>query len=262
MNKEERPIYPYDVDDDDHCETPLQAYADIGNILSLLAIEKAKTKHDLLIYDPYFCEGNVSCHLNRLGFQNVYNRMEDFYQMQSYGKIPDYDILVTNPPYSGDHMEKLLNFCVGSCKPWFILVPNYMYTKDYYQSFLSSKPRIASLCFYVIPSKRYLYTTPKGRRQSKSGKYTAPFPTFWYCNIYRYTDKVLSQVLEKNSNDLKSYCASISTILEKNAVLVRTLTDLPVYAVSEYDKDHMEKKRQRNILKRKKHKKRKLNQLK
>ena len=28
--------------------------------------------------------------------------------------IPDYDILVTNPPYSGDHKQKLLTYLLSS----------------------------------------------------------------------------------------------------------------------------------------------------
>lgn len=121
--------------------------------------------------------------LNSLGFKDVYNKREDFYAKQDLGQIPDYDVLVTNPPYSGDHVERLLTFCTHSEKPYFLLMPNYCYMKDYYLRMFSKSSPIANFQFFVTPSKRLLYTTPKGRRQQKSSKFTSPFPTFWYCYL-------------------------------------------------------------------------------
>jgi hypothetical protein len=37
-----------------------------------------------------------------------------------------YDVLVTNPPYSADHKERALGFCLASAKPWLLLLPNYV----------------------------------------------------------------------------------------------------------------------------------------
>ena len=149
--------------------------------------------------------------LNSLGFMNVINENKDFYERIRNNELPEFDVLVTNPPYSATHMEKLIDFCCKLSKPWFLLLPNYVYTKPYYNKFLeviSTKPttsipsdisneksqmikfyalgEINYKChpFYIIPNQnRYLYTTPKGRRQKKSSKFTSPFPTFWYCNL-------------------------------------------------------------------------------
>ena len=49
--------------------------------------------------------------------------------MQRLGSCPEYDILITNPPYSGDHVERLLTYCVNSNKPFILLLPNYVYMK-------------------------------------------------------------------------------------------------------------------------------------
>ncbi len=38
----------------------------------------------------------------------------DFYADVRKGRVPEYDILVTNPPYSGDHKERILKFCMDS----------------------------------------------------------------------------------------------------------------------------------------------------
>lgn len=39
--------------------------------------------------------------LKALGFNNVYNKCEDFYSVET----PDFDVLLTNPPYSGEHVS-------------------------------------------------------------------------------------------------------------------------------------------------------------
>lgn len=81
--------------------------------------------------------------LNLLGFHNVINRCEDFYAAVEQATVPNYDVLLTNPPYSGDHMEKLLDFVSSPSnkKPWIILVPNYMYAKPYFTGFLARRDR-------------------------------------------------------------------------------------------------------------------------
>jgi hypothetical protein len=43
-------------------------------------------------------------------------RNEDFYEVKAAGKCPEYDILVTNPPFSGDHLERIFRFVVKSNK--------------------------------------------------------------------------------------------------------------------------------------------------
>ena len=90
--------HPFDVDASDHCETPFQAYKDIEPFLFRIALSLKKTKASLKIYDPYFCEGSAKEHLKRLGFENVHNVNEDFYENIKKNTIPEYDVLLTNPP--------------------------------------------------------------------------------------------------------------------------------------------------------------------
>lgn len=151
--------YPYKVTDDDHCETPAQAYVDISSILISFALLIGKTAETLMVYDPYFCEGSVIERMGSIGFKTVHNVKEDFYLAHAENRLPQYDVLVTNPPYSGTNMERLLRICVDSGKPWLLLMPNYVYTKDYYAEVV--RPCSAPV-FYVVPNRgRYLYTTPK-----------------------------------------------------------------------------------------------------
>ena len=205
--------YPYPVEESDHCETPAEAYKDIAEFLTFYATRLGKEPSELSIYDPYFCEGSMKARLAESGFPKVYNKCEDFYEKIRTETVPEYDgmnqcafpccrlsvdhvlllcpcsktVLVTNPPYSLEHVPKLLEFCGASNKPFFLLMPNWVYNKDYYWSALSSKATKPIQPFYICPAVRYQYSTPKGRRQKKSGKRTAPFPSFWYCHLGPHT---------------------------------------------------------------------------
>jgi methylase of polypeptide subunit release factors len=68
------------------------------------------------IYDPYYCAGAVVDRLKSLGFHDVYNRNEDCYKVWKERKEPSYDMIVTNPPFSGEPKEKCLRHC-GNPKP-------------------------------------------------------------------------------------------------------------------------------------------------
>ena len=56
-------------------------------------------------------------------------RKEDFYAAHANNSLPSFDVMVTNPPYSGDNMEKLLDIACSVGKPFFLLLPNYVYRK-------------------------------------------------------------------------------------------------------------------------------------
>lgn len=190
--EEGRPRYSFQVDDTDHCETPVQAYRDAINILDRLAKSLNKTRTTLTIYDPYYCDGGVKQKLASFGFTSVINRNRDFYQDIDNNLTPEYDVLVTNPPYSGVHMEKILAFCSDISKtprkkPFLLLLPHFVYTKDYYQRALS--PQVSSSMFFLVPEVRYGYIPPSwveakmGSKAIDRGKtITAPFPSFWYCH--------------------------------------------------------------------------------
>lgn len=51
-------------------------------------------------------------------------------QVVKNGNIPEHDVVVTNPPFSREHVPKILEFCARQgAKPWFLLLPNYVYLK-------------------------------------------------------------------------------------------------------------------------------------
>jgi len=190
------PDFPYPVDPDDHCETPLEAYRDIAPLLSQLAgtINPNNKQQQLRIYDPYYCNGAVVQHLQTLGFPNVYNRKEDCYarwnNSNNNNSLLVYDVLVSNPPYSGNHIERLIRYltCPLSSnqsrdRPWFLLLPQWVHKKDYYVRAMAQH-RITP--FYLVPrhGRRYVYRPPpqfRSKRASDVHQQTAPFVSLWYC---------------------------------------------------------------------------------
>jgi len=189
--------FPFETDSDDHCESPLEAYQDIVPLLQAVADGgkgggKPKPSRDVRIYDPYYCNGSVVKHLNQLGFPNVHNRLEDCYDVwQNSTRYPDFDVLVTNPPYSSHHMEELIRHLTStnsknkkalsifpSNRPWMLLLPQWVHKKDYY---LEATKDIHP--FYLVPHKRYVYVPPasfRERKRSDTHKKSSPFVSMWY----------------------------------------------------------------------------------
>lgn len=76
-------------------------------------------------------------------------------------------MLVTNPPFSGEHVPKILSFCARQgAKPWLLLMPNYVYLKVHTMNFVLGtvlnvshvrKNRSFDVCYdieCVLPSAR------------------------------------------------------------------------------------------------------------
>ena len=91
-------------------------------------------------------------------------------------------------------MQRAVKFVTGCGKPWLLLVPNYIYTKQFYLSAtrrIAGHPTRSEPPFYIAPTERYFYHAPRGPpgagtrnaagavRQSGEAK-TSPFLSFWY----------------------------------------------------------------------------------
>ena len=64
-------VWNFDVDYNDHFETPLIAYNDIKPMLLALAESLGKKPDELVIYDPYYCQGGMVMMLKAMGFPKV-----------------------------------------------------------------------------------------------------------------------------------------------------------------------------------------------
>ena len=130
------------------------------------------------VYDPYYCDGGVVRRLTALGFRDVVNENRDFYADVSNGTVPRHDLLMTNPPYSGDHVDRLISHVVAAKRPFALLIPTYYLGRDAWRraaSALSPPP------FYVCPHRRYAYLPPAWARDAAAARTTAPFTTAWFC---------------------------------------------------------------------------------
>ena len=172
---------PFTTDANDHCETSKTAYKHIVPFLNLVAKRLNKEPSELKIYDPYYCAGAVVNHLKELGFGKVHNQPDDFYEVIKEGKVPPHDILITNPPYSGDHFDRLKKFLDSNQKPHLLLLPDHFQVDSKSYAFLR-------------PKERYHYWTPRGMRpedDSKKRKHrnlvlgsrNSPFPSQWCINL-------------------------------------------------------------------------------
>jgi hypothetical protein len=194
--------FPYLTDADDHCETPQEAYEHIVFFLETMArsccghtsSSSSSSSSLLQIYDPYYCDGAVKRNFSTLGFPNVYNEKQDCYKVwkeasSSSVGLPEFDVCVTNPPYSGDHVQRLMEFVTSKRfgnRPWCLLLPNWVHKKDYYIRAIAKNKNNnkTPTCqpFYLIPRKRYVYLPPKGFRQAKKSdvhKKASPFVSMW-----------------------------------------------------------------------------------
>jgi hypothetical protein len=145
--------HPFPTDVGDHCETPLEAYTDVVPLLRGLARDLGLSSPAALrIYDPFFCEGSMKAHLAALGFPRVLNENVDFYQSPQPPSA--WDVLLTNPPYSADHVPKILAYCADLSaregKPWLLLVPAYVHDKPFYARLV---PPALGVC-YLWPWRR------------------------------------------------------------------------------------------------------------
>ena len=186
--RSEKARHPFQADPSDHAETSKESYDDILPLLDALAKDLGKKRDTLSIYDPYYCDGGVKKRLVSLGFKKCYNRNEDFYEKIETGTTPDYDVLLTNPPYSGNHPEKMLRFCAATGKPWLALVPNWVYAKEYFRAIFGDEDSIngnSSAPFFLVPKQRYSYYVP-GWQKTTSGELggtTSPFMSLWICGM-------------------------------------------------------------------------------
>mmetsp|Transcript_21990 Transcript_21990/g.53220 ORF Transcript_21990/g.53220 Transcript_21990/m.53220 type:complete len:392 (+) Transcript_21990:92-1267(+) len=195
--------YPYPTDYNDHFETPKRAYEDIFPLLleSTQSTKRIQDKKggctETTIYDPYFCTGRAATLLNDvfqrhnkklLTTMRIQHEKRDFYHDIRKKTVPDYDILITNPPYSGNHKERCLDFAVGQLKkygrPFFLLMPNYVAMKEYFRKIVlddedaSDSRRFQTLYIAPSPNHPYEYEHPEG-----TGHQTSPFASVWFCGL-------------------------------------------------------------------------------
>ena len=206
--------FDYAVDYNDHFETPIVAYQDIIPLIEALTMTTTTTttttsttecnNDDIIIYDPYYCNGRTKSILHSLGFQRVVHEKRDFYKDIENKTVPNYDIFITNPPYSDTHKERCLEFCIEQLRPssqqqeqqqqrksrpFFVLMPNYVAARNYYRRILGDSIHDVA---YFVPNQNYEYDHPEG-----TGHEVSPFKSMWFCGVGRENLQQLKDVWQK-----------------------------------------------------------------
>ena len=163
----------------DDCETPPEAYVHVAFVLSKLAQKKRKHRRDLQIYDPYFCAGAAAERLRALGFASASNEDIDFYaalsergerdvSQGSPPSLPEHDVLVTNPPFSGDHCARLVAFLAarGADAPFALLAPEYAHRKAWF----APLARKCKDMLFIVPRTRYAFLARNGGRSANASR--------------------------------------------------------------------------------------------
>ena len=177
---------PYDLrrDPADDCETPLEAYVHVAFVLSKISQRKKVHKSALRVYDPYFCAGAAAERLRALGFASASNEDVDFYAAidepgnddvsnvrvaepnREPNRLPPHDVLVTNPPFSGDHCRRLVAFLAArdARAPFALLAPEYVHRKAWFAP-------LANKCkdmLFIVPHTRYAFIARNGGRSANA----------------------------------------------------------------------------------------------
>jgi len=235
--------HPFITDYNDHFETSLDAYKDIAPLLDLYAAKLGKSRATLRIYDPYYCAGATVAHLQKLGFNHVHNTNTDCYAVWAAKQTPEYDVLITNPPFSGSHKEKCLKQCVALNRAWLVLLPSYCATKNYMSQALlrggssgesgaggrgDAGKKVGGLSldvsgvFYAVPSMRYEFQHPEG-----TGKAQSPFFSLWFVALGKHTSSIYNEYVRRqapggaNSASRLQLYASVADLVQHKTAGVR-----------------------------------------
>ena len=173
---------PHDLrrDPADDCETPLEAYVHVAFVLSKISQKKNVRKSALRVYDPYFCAGAASERLRALGFASASNEDVDFYAAlgdtesrvddgsTNAPSLPAHDVLVTNPPFSGDHCRRLVAFLATRPRdaPFALLAPEYVHRKAWF----APLARKFEDMLFIVPRTRYAFVARNGGRSANASR--------------------------------------------------------------------------------------------
>lgn len=253
--------YPFVVDSSDHCETPLRAYKHISPLLEQIALLHGLSKCKLRIYDPYYCRGTVVERLRSLGFPQVHNVKQDFYRCIKDGRVPAHDVLLTNPPYSADHLFRILTYCCHglmnaeelntkhkqqkkslTCKPWLLLLPSYVYVKRWFGKMMKAANEIP--VFLCPRGEKYQYDS---FYEQSGPEARSPFPSFWYIGGLGELKQPLLAWWEREGKVSIPEC-SLACCIEE---LPRAIKKLERYAETKNQKKTVELQRKRKSLEKK-----------
>lgn len=172
------------------------------------------------IYDPFYCNGEIIDRFNDLGFTQVYNKPEDFYAVLKGGRVPNYSVLVSNPPFSGNHIRRLLEFAVSRPVPYMLLLPSNVFLRPWFNEVMArSVTASKQIDFFLAPHERYSFEVPS-QQQLLTVPSTGHIPmvTMWF----------IGGLCAEQKADMYAHWVDKSNIkINRQACLALTTEELP-----------------------------------
>jgi len=113
-------------------------------------------------------------------------------------QMPKHDILLTNPAYSSNHKERCLEYCAKSGKPWMLLMPAYVATKQYFKTLCANLT--GGPPFFIVPATHYEYDHPEG-----TGHETSPFFSVWFVHLMEDTARIAASYRASKAAGVKIF---------------------------------------------------------
>lgn len=168
----------------------------------------------------------------KLKYKNVIHEARDFYKDINNNTIPDHDVLITNPPYSENHKQKVLEFAFQNLKKqgirFLLLLPNYVVGKAYFKNLVNQycnqtddgsegDVKEEFPIRYVVPNQAYEYDHPEN-----TGHEVPPFFSIWICGGFTYS-------IDNDNN-------KISNIKNNSVRIVNSISELCSIGALKMDK--------------------------
>lgn len=199
----------------DDRETPLKAIEDIFPIIISIKIYKQSQLEDIQIYDPYYCNGNIKIRLQSLGLNinKIQNEPIDCYQAQKKNLVKPFDLLLSNPPYSGDHIRRCIQYSVKSKKPWLLLLPSNVIHRQWFVNDIKNYN-----IMYIAPYEKYIFEV------NETNISHIPMVTIWFLGIPPEDNNNNNN----NTNSLKDIILEVwNQNKTNNTVLAQSFDELP-----------------------------------
>ena len=126
--------------------------------------------NDKIIWEAFYGDGESGKYLTELGFNTIHEEI-DFFDDET---IPDYDIIISNPPFS--QSKAIMNRLAILDKPFILIMPSSkIYTSYFRENFKNKGLQI------IIPRKRIHFTKLIDGEIPDNWKNACNFDCFYYC---------------------------------------------------------------------------------
>lgn len=121
------------------------------------------------IWEGFYGDGVSGKHLTELGFDVIHEDIDFF----DDSVRPDYDVLITNPPYS--HSKEVMDKLYEIDKPFIIIFPSSKINTQYFRKWKDKNIQI------IIPRKRIHFIKLVNGKTPDNWKNVCNFDCFYYC---------------------------------------------------------------------------------